>query len=263
MEERGRREEALSRRMEELHRLEELIRGMEERRKADEAHNDIIEKRQKADEAHNDIIAERQREEDKYQQLLAERRQEDVRFQDMMADRQRREQEEQRTQRKRWTNYSPDYSNGQGDENDEEMKTLQLKLRLLKMEIAEKDTEAIKNKKAARQMAATSGRAIEPEKAGQTPQTPPTIQAREVPEIQVQNQQSRSRRRTDEGCYKCGQLTHWSRECPQNIAPNNGPPCRYPGEVYDGDRGSQRCQRRTGVPNMTHMPLTPWYQPQQ
>ncbi|KAK5883047.1 hypothetical protein CesoFtcFv8_019417 [Champsocephalus esox] len=88
-------------------------------------------------------------------------------------------------------------------------------------------------------MAATSGMAIEPEKAGQTP---PTIQAREVPEIQVQNQQfrgrqsgrggkPRSRRRTDEGCYKCGQLTHWSRECPQNIAPNNGPPCRYPGEV--------------------------------
>ncbi|KAK5887856.1 hypothetical protein CesoFtcFv8_016417 [Champsocephalus esox] len=111
MEELGRREEALSRRMEaeldrrleELdRRLEELdrrleaelIRGMEERQKADEAHNDIIEEKRKAVEAHNDIIAERQREEDKYQQLLAERRQEYVRFQDMMADRQRTENKE-------------------------------------------------------------------------------------------------------------------------------------------------------------------------
>ncbi|KAK5916022.1 hypothetical protein CesoFtcFv8_001562 [Champsocephalus esox] len=120
-EELDRRLEELDRRMEELdRRMEaELIRGMEERRKADEAHNDIIEEKRKAVEAHNDIIAERQREEDKYQQLLAERRQEDVRFQDTMADRQRREQEEQITQRKRRTNYSTDYSNGQGDENDD------------------------------------------------------------------------------------------------------------------------------------------------
>ncbi|KAK5914837.1 hypothetical protein CesoFtcFv8_000485 [Champsocephalus esox] len=120
-EELDRRLEELDRRLEELdRRLEaELIRGMEERQKADEAHNDIIEEKRKAVEAHNDIIAERQREEDKYQQLLAERRQEDVRFQDMMADRQKREQEEQITQRKRRTNYSPDYSNGQGDENDD------------------------------------------------------------------------------------------------------------------------------------------------
>ncbi|XP_010775712.1 trichohyalin-like [Notothenia coriiceps] len=112
MEELGRiMEKELGRRMEEQlnRRMEaELIRGMEERRKADEAHNDIIE--------------ERQREEDKYQQLLAERRQEDVRFQDMKADRQRRErreQEERRTQRKCRTNYSPDYSEGQGDEDDD------------------------------------------------------------------------------------------------------------------------------------------------
>ncbi|XP_034086850.1 uncharacterized protein LOC117555910 [Gymnodraco acuticeps] len=111
----GRRHEELDRRMEELDRRmdeelnrsieAELIRGMEERRKAVEAHNDII--------------AERQREEDKYQLLLAERQQDDVRFQDMMADRQRREQEERRTQRKRRTNYSPDYSNGRGDEYDD------------------------------------------------------------------------------------------------------------------------------------------------
>ncbi|XP_034095620.1 uncharacterized protein LOC117561981 [Gymnodraco acuticeps] len=128
-----------------------------------------------------------------------------------------------------------------------EMEALQL--RLLKMQIAEKDTEANKNKKAARQMAATSGMAIEPEKAGQTP---PTIQAQEVPEIQVQNQQrggggfrerqsgreggrfqggnrSTGQGFQGEGCSICGQLTHWSRECPQNIAPNNGPPCSYPG----------------------------------
>ncbi|KAF3842698.1 hypothetical protein F7725_001547 [Dissostichus mawsoni] len=143
-------EEELNRRMEELsRRMEaELIRRMEELKrqehrkrweKEQEEKNyrtgyspettHSTEERRQADEAHNDIMTERKRTEEEYQERMVQRRQEDERFQVMMADRQqrqRREQEEQRTQR--WeesqrthrTNYSPDkdYSKGPTNEDD-------------------------------------------------------------------------------------------------------------------------------------------------
>ena len=214
-------------------------------------------------------------------------------------------------------------------ENDEVRKAL--KLRLLKMQVAEKEAEANKNKKSTKQMA------ILAEKAGRTP---PTVQTQEELETSHQNQQSgggrfRGRRfqnggcytcgqmshwskecptqlqqqqapvylptqvqpqapqylqqqtpaylptqvqpqaqvyppiqrrgrgggrfqstargSQSEGCFKCGQLTHWSRECPQNIAPNNGPPQSYPRggfHDYNRGRGSQGWQRGIVFPNM-------------
>ena len=55
--------------------------------------------------------------------------------------------------------------------------------------------------------------AIEPEKAGQTP---PTVQTRVVPEIQMQNQQRRGRGFRFGGCYCCSQMGHWSRDRPHH-----------------------------------------------
>ncbi|KAF3849489.1 hypothetical protein F7725_019208 [Dissostichus mawsoni] len=136
-------EEELNRRMEELsRRMEELRRQEHEERKRWEKEQEeknyrtgyspetthSTEERRQADEAHNDIMTERKRTEEEYQERMVQRRQEDERFQVMMADRQqrqRREQEEQRTQR--WeesqrtrTNYSPDkdYSKGPTNEDD-------------------------------------------------------------------------------------------------------------------------------------------------
>jgi len=56
-------------------------------------------------------------------------------------------------------------------------------------------------------------------------QTPLTVQTQVVPENQMQNQQGggggfrgrgRGRGVQNGGCFKCGQMSHWSNECPQN-----------------------------------------------
>ncbi|KAK5916021.1 hypothetical protein CesoFtcFv8_001561 [Champsocephalus esox] len=98
--------------------------------------------------------------------------------------------------------------------------------RLVKLQIAEKDTEANTNKKAARQMATTAEKTIETETVMQALLT---VQAQVVPENQMQYQQrGRGSFRgkgggkgfKKVGCYTCGQMDHWSRDCPHQQIQN-------------------------------------------